>query len=117
MAVLAHAYARHHPEQSTLYEVVRDNLATLYAAVDEGALSITLPAFVRKELDGYLDCGLLCRGFARLKCEHCNESRLVAFSCKGRGFLRRSRERTRVCSPRGTHPRRSGRGEGGGRAG
>ncbi len=86
MAVLAHAYARHHPEQSTLYEVVRDNLATLYAAVDEGALSITLPAFVRKELDGFLDCGLLCRGFARLKCEHCNESRLVAFSCKGRGF-------------------------------
>jgi hypothetical protein len=31
--------------------------------------------------------------------------------------LGRSRERTRVCSPRGTHPRRSGRGEGGGRAG
>ena len=54
-------YTRHHPEQSTLYEVVRDNLATLYAAVDEGALSITLPAFVRKELDGYLACGLLCR--------------------------------------------------------
>jgi len=86
VAPLTAVYARHHPEQSTLYEVVRDNLATLYAAVDEGALSITLPAFVRKELDGYLDCGLLCRGFARLKCEHCNESRLVAFSCKGRGF-------------------------------
>ncbi len=65
---------------------MRDNLATLYAAVDEGALSITLPAFVRKELDGYLACGLLCRGFARLKCEACRESRLVAFSCKGRGF-------------------------------
>ncbi|AUX29006.1 MULTISPECIES: transposase zinc-binding domain-containing protein [Sorangium] len=34
----------------------------------------------------YLDCGLLCRGFARLRCERCEESRLVAFSCKGRGF-------------------------------
>ena len=79
-------YARHHPEQTTLYEVVRDNLATLYSAVDEGALPIALPGFVRKERDGYLDCGLLCRGFALLKCETCNESRLVAFSCKGRGF-------------------------------
>ena len=40
---------------------MRDNLATLYAAVDEGALCITLPAFVRKELTD-LACGLLCPG-------------------------------------------------------
>ncbi len=79
-------HARHRPEETTLYEVVRDNLETLYAAVDEGALSVGLPAFVRKELDGYLDCGLLCRGFGRLRCEACHESHFVAFSCKGRGF-------------------------------
>jgi hypothetical protein len=36
---------------------------------------------VRKELEGYLDCGLLCRGFARLRCDGCEETRLVAFSC------------------------------------
>jgi hypothetical protein len=79
-------YERRRPETTTLYTVVRENLATLYGAVDDGALPIALPDFVRSELDGYLDCGLLCRGFARLKCEACNESRLVAFSCKGRGF-------------------------------
>jgi len=79
-------FARHRPELTTLYEVVRDNLETLYAAVDDGALSVGLPAFVRKELDGYLDCGLLCRGFGRLRCERCHEGHLVAFSCKGRGF-------------------------------
>jgi hypothetical protein len=39
-----------------------------------------------KRLEAYLDCGLLCRGFARLRCGSCRESRLVAFSCKGRGF-------------------------------
>jgi hypothetical protein len=38
---------------------VRDNLETLYGAVDEGALPFALPRFVRKELEGYLDCGLL----------------------------------------------------------
>ena len=41
---------------------------------------------LRKELEGYLECGLLCHGFARLKCGSCDETRLVAFSCKGRGF-------------------------------
>ena len=29
---------------------------------------------------------LLCRGFARLRCDGCAETRLVAFCCKGRGF-------------------------------
>jgi hypothetical protein len=61
-------------------------LETLYEAVEEGALSIALPKFVKKELEGYLDCGLLYRGFARLKCGDCSETRLVAFSCRGRGF-------------------------------
>jgi fibro-slime domain-containing protein len=49
-------------------------------------LGVKLPKHAKKELDAYLDCGLLCRGFARLKCDQCAESRLVAFSCKGRGF-------------------------------
>lgn len=44
------------------------------------------PEHARKELSAYLDCGLLCRGLARLRCGECGESRLVAFSCKGRGF-------------------------------
>jgi Transposase zinc-binding domain/Putative transposase len=79
-------YTRRRPEETTLYPVVRDNLATLYGAVEDGALSLALPQFVRKELDGYLECGMLCRGFARLRCHDCRESRIVAFSCKGRGF-------------------------------
>ncbi len=59
-------YARRRPEESTLYKVVQDKLATLYEAVDEGALPIRLPDFVRKGLDGFLDCGLLSRGFAHV---------------------------------------------------
>lgn len=79
-------YERRRPEATTLYQVVQDNLETLYGAVDDGAVKLALPRFVRKELEGYLDCGLLCRGFARLRCDACAETRLVAFSCKGRGF-------------------------------
>ncbi|MEI8255908.1 MAG: transposase [Deltaproteobacteria bacterium] len=79
-------YERHRPETTALYEVVRDNLDTLYAAIDDGALDVRIPKHAKKELDAFLDCGLLCRGFAKLWCSACNESRLVAFSCKGRGF-------------------------------
>jgi len=79
-------YRRHRPETTALYEVVRDNLETLLGAIDDGALAVRIPRHARKELLAYLDCGLLCRGFARLKCRGCNETRLVAFSCKGRGF-------------------------------
>ena len=33
-----------------------------------------------------LECGDLARGFARIRCDHCKEDRLLAFSCKGRWF-------------------------------
>jgi hypothetical protein len=79
-------YERRRPERSSLYEVVRDNLDTLYGAIEDGALDVRLPKHAKKELEAYLDCGLLCRGFARLRCSSCSESRLVAWSCKGRGF-------------------------------
>ncbi|MGH7347826.1 MAG: transposase zinc-binding domain-containing protein [Candidatus Rokuibacteriota bacterium] len=79
-------YRRHRPETTALYEVVRDNLETLCGAIDDGAVAVRIPQHAWRELEAYLDCGLLCRGFARLRCGGCGESRLVAFSCKGRGF-------------------------------
>ena len=80
-------YERHHPETTALYEVVRDNLETLYGAISEGALGARIPKHARRELEAYLGCGLLCwRGFVRLRCPDCGESRVVAFSCKSRGF-------------------------------
>jgi hypothetical protein len=44
------------------------------------------PAFVRREFEGYLRCGILDHGFLRVRCERCGETTVVAFSCKGRGF-------------------------------
>jgi len=71
----AGAYERRRPEATRLYQVVQDNLETLSGAVDDGAVKLSLPRFVRKELEGHLDCGLLCRGFARLRCDGCAETR------------------------------------------
>ena len=36
--------------------------------------------------DAFLECGLLAHGFLRLRCGDCGHDKLVAFSCKRRGF-------------------------------
>jgi hypothetical protein len=44
-----------------------------------------VPGYVEDELRGYLECGILCFGFARAVCMTCRTGFVVAFSCKGRG--------------------------------
>jgi hypothetical protein len=74
-APAAGVYRRHRPETTALYEVVRDNLETLYGADDDGALAVRIPKHARKELEAYLGCGMPCwRGFLRLRCPDCGES-------------------------------------------
>ncbi len=73
------------PWHSALYQVVRDNVATLYRASEDG-FGTPLPQFVRAELDGYLGCQVLGRGFAHMVCKDCDKPHLLAFCCGGRGF-------------------------------
>ena len=40
---------------------------------------------VVETLDGYLNCGILVHGAARVSCELCQHSMVVPFSCKRRG--------------------------------
>ena len=59
-------------------------------------------------LRGYLECGLLCFGFARAVCMTCRTGFVVAFSCKGRGVCPscngRHMARDRRPSRRSRHP-------------
>ena len=41
---------------------------------------------VTAEFEAFLKCGVLAHGFLRFKCEDCKFERLVALSCKKRGF-------------------------------
>ncbi|NOT32246.1 MAG: hypothetical protein HOP15_17510 [Planctomycetes bacterium] len=68
-----------------LHQILLGHLQTFLARADERA-GPGLPAFVRRELYRYLDCGILANGFARVHCASCGRDELVAFSCKGRGF-------------------------------
>jgi hypothetical protein len=78
------AYARRRPEESVLYEVVQDELETFLARAQ--ARERPVPRFVERELRGFLRCGILAYGFVRVHCDECGLDRVVAFSCKGRGF-------------------------------
>jgi hypothetical protein len=44
------------------------------------------PRYIEQELRAFLRCGVLAHGFLRLHCDECGHDRLVAFSCKLRGF-------------------------------
>ena len=76
-------YERHRPEQTTLYRLVQQHAATFIEQVEAGA---DLPQFVKDEFDAFLECGILAHGFLRLRCGDCGHDKLVAFSCKRRGF-------------------------------
>ncbi len=41
---------------------------------------------MQQEFEAYLKCGRLEHGFLRVRCEDCHAEKLVAFSCKRRGF-------------------------------
>ena len=81
------AYARRQPETTVLYDVVSDHLpALLDRARSRSAHGFGYPRFVEREFEKFLACGLLCHGFVRVHCGDCGDERLVAFSCKTRGF-------------------------------
>ena len=82
----AAGYQRRKPEDTVLYQVVQEHLATFLAeARERSPYGTGLPRNVEREFAGYLDCGILARGFARVRCE-CGNELLVAFSCKRRGI-------------------------------
>jgi hypothetical protein len=78
-------YRRREPERTLLHAVVRDRLEPFLAAArDRSPSGRGLPAHVERDLRAYLDCGILGRGFARVRCPGCGFERLVSFSCKAR---------------------------------
>jgi len=66
-APLPHGYHRREPEKTVLHAIVREHLETFLAQArrlhGEG-----YPRFIEREFRRYVDCGLLCHGFARIRC-------------------------------------------------
>jgi len=76
-------YERRRPEQTLLYRLVAEHYPRFFALLaDQGR---SLPHYVQREFDDFLECGILEHGFLRVRCQDCRSERLVAFSCKRRG--------------------------------
>ena len=78
------AYRRRTPEDEPLYRAMSGHLETFLEQLR--ATDRQLPRHVEQEMRAYLECGILAYGFLRVRCEDCGGSRIVAFSCKKRGF-------------------------------
>ena len=73
------AYRRREPEKTVLYRTVQEHLSTfLERSAESGD---PLPGYVESAFEAYLDCGILQKGFARVRCGDCGYTRLVGFSC------------------------------------
>ena len=77
-------YERHRPEQTLLYQLVQQHYPVFKSSLNDQGQS--LPRYVQREFEDFLQCGRLDNGFLRVRCEDCHHERLVAFSCKRRGF-------------------------------
>jgi ribosomal protein S27E len=80
----AAVYVRHRPETTLLYQIIQEYWPEFQAELASHGKH--LPAYVIKEFDEYLKCGRLEYGFLRVRCASCHDEKLVAFSCKKRGF-------------------------------
>lgn len=81
---LTYAYERHQPEHTRLYSIVERHYPAFVAHLAwQGRC---LPGYIEQEFADFLKCGRLEYGFLRVRCEVCHHERLVAFSCKRRGF-------------------------------
>ena len=72
------------PQRTLLYALVQAHYPDFLAQLS--AQDRPLPAYVREAFEAYLRCGVLEHGFLCVVCEQCHAERLVAFSCKKRGF-------------------------------
>lgn len=83
---LTPTYERRRPEDTLLYKTIQQNWKTFESHWQSDFDRAPLPKYVVKEFEEYLKCGILAHGFLRVKCESCHHEKLVAFSCKRRGF-------------------------------
>ena len=86
--MVAQVYRARKPRASPLWQCLTRHFDRFQAVYEEryqsrhGFLRPIIPEVVNK----FMDCGDLERGFARIRCDHCQKDHLLAFSCKGRWF-------------------------------
>ena len=82
----AEVYHPREPRSSPLWFILQKHFSEFLLQYDDsyvrefGYLRSIIPEVVQ----GYLKCGDLSEGFARVRCPDCHHEFLLAFSCRGR---------------------------------
>lgn len=71
-------------QQCDAVTIVREHLPVFLEKLE--ARGISLPTFVRDELQAFTTCGDFEHGFLVAQCQRCGETRKVPFACKSRGI-------------------------------
>ena len=82
--MLPGVYEPRSPAGTVLHRVVRTHLDRFLAETAAASDGAGVPRFIEREFRDFLGCGVLARGFARVRCDACRFERLVPFSCKAR---------------------------------
>ena len=82
--MLPGVYEPRSPAGTVLHRVVRRHLDRFLAETAAASDGAGVPRFIEREFRDFLGCGVLARGFARVRCDACRFERLVPFSCKAR---------------------------------
>jgi hypothetical protein len=74
----------HDARDSPLWQIVNEFFPKLVDYVRRHDQHV--PAFVERELEAFLACGLIERGFTHIRCATCDARQLVPFTCKSRAL-------------------------------
>jgi hypothetical protein len=83
-SIQPNTYQPRNPTQSLIFRVIQNHFKGFVQ--DRESEGRFLPAHILREFEAFMKCGVLAYGLLRLKCEQCPHEKLVAFSCKRRGF-------------------------------
>ncbi|MDB9952419.1 transposase [Porticoccaceae bacterium] len=77
-------YQSRRPERTVPYQLIQQHAKGWLAQAQ--AKGDSIPWYIEKGFSRFMDCGILAKGFARVRCDDCGDDFLVAFSCKVRGI-------------------------------
>jgi len=84
----AEVYHPREPRSSPLWSILQKHFSEFLLKYDDSYVREFgyLRSIVQEVVQGYLKCGDLAEGFARVLCPDCHHEFLLAFSCRGRWF-------------------------------
>jgi len=77
-------YQSKRPERTVANLLIQQHTTSWLAQAE--AKGDSIPRYIERGFSRFIDCGILAKGFARVRCDDCGNDFLVAFACKVRGI-------------------------------